>query len=252
MNLYAISDLHLSLRGGVLAKPQDRFGPGWVNHHTTIASDWRERVGQDDLVLVPGDISWASKLEDASEDLNWLDGLPGRKILVEGNHDWWLPSSRKKAREALPPSVHLVQHDSVLIEDVLFFGTRLWVMPDLAFPLDDWNAETGEAIPHDGDQDAKILNREIERLKLSIGMARQACREHHIRLRICMLHFPPTDFTGRQTAVTRLLADCGTDICVFGHVHGFGSAGNGVVVDGVRYFLTTCDYLGFKLLPICP
>ncbi|MCP4678554.1 MAG: hypothetical protein GY854_24195, partial [Deltaproteobacteria bacterium] len=89
MKIFAIADLHLSLRDGVLTKPMDRFGEHWKDHHGRIADDWTARVGSDDIVLLPGDISWALKPHEAAEDLAWIHALPGRKVILKGNHDFW-------------------------------------------------------------------------------------------------------------------------------------------------------------------
>jgi predicted phosphohydrolase len=250
MKIFAISDLHLSLRDGRLYKPMDRFGAGWRDHHLKIQDDWHERVDSEDLVLVPGDISWAGKPAEALEDLEWLGRLPGRKVLVKGNHDWWLPSSRKKAQELLPDSVTVIRNDAALVGDVLLFGSRLWNVPGLEFPMDVIENDEPLVPGRDSEKDAKILQREFERLKLSIEVARTIAENNAVRTRICLTHFPPTDFNGAATEATRLLAGFETDACVFGHVHGLPQGHKSVDVGGVRYYLTSCDYLNFKLLSV--
>lgn len=244
MRVFAISDLHLSLAGGKLQRPMDRFGAVWADHHKQIEADWRERVSPADIVLVAGDISWASRLTDAQEDLLWLDRLPGEKILVEGNHDWWMPPSVNKARAVLPPSVRMVMRDALLVGDVILFGTRLWRIPGLDFP-EDPRDET-ETYAHD----AKTLGRELARLKLSIEAASLLSGQNPGAVKICMTHFPPADFSGRTNQVTEMLADLGTQTCIFGHVHGLPPGPNGVLIQGCRYYLTTPDYLQFRLLEI--
>jgi predicted phosphohydrolase len=248
MKLFAISDLHLSLNGGALLKPMDRFGCEWVDHHRKVADDWKSRVGPSDVVIVAGDLSWASGIEDAWEDLQWLGALPGRKVLVKGNHDWWVPKSgvRSKLASILPPSVSMVHGDAVLVEGLIFFGTRLWVIPDLDFPVD-WSA--GESVS-DYDRGGPILSREMERLRRSVESAAQMPVEQVVTRRICVTHFPPTDFRATRTKATDILSAFGTHSCVFGHVHGLRRADNGVKVDGVSYYLTSCDYVGFRLLEI--
>jgi predicted phosphohydrolase len=250
MNIFAISDIHLSLKYGVLQSPQDRFGEGWKEHHCKIAEDWNRRVTPSDLVLVTGDLSWARKPQEVLEDLLWLDALPGRKVIIKGNHDWWIMSSIKKVRALLPPSISLVQHDAIVVGDALIFGTRLWSIPGLGFPTDP--GETGEdgLSAKDPDSDKALLAREIERLKRSIDAAGKLAARHPPMRKICIMHFPPTDFSGTRTEVTSLLSQFNTDICVFGHVHGIEPGPNGFMVDGVKYYLAACDYTGFSLLEV--
>jgi len=251
MKVFAISDLHLSLKDGILQNPQDRFGESWKEHHQKIASDWRKRVVATDLVLVAGDLSWARRLQEVQEDLLWLDSLPGRKVIVKGNHDWWILDSLPKMREALPPSVSIVQHDALVIEDVLLFGTRLWRIPGLDFPPEEGESdEVGECIADNQERDKTILANELNRLRRSIEIAGNLEKKQSVSRKICMTHFPPTDFSGARTEATDMLAQFNTDICVFGHVHGLAPGPNGLSVDGVRYYLTACDYTDFSLLEL--
>ena len=244
MKLFAISDLHLSLAGGTLQRPMDRFGDGWVDHHKKIGSDWRERVSPSDVVLVAGDISWASNLADAQEDLLWLDQLPGKKIIVEGNHDWWMPPSVSKARAALPASCELVMRDAILVGELILFGTRLWRIPGLDFPEDPRDDNETE------ENDQRTLQRELMRLKASASAAQQLRTANPLARKICMTHFPPVDFRGIPNEMTGILAEVATEACVFGHVHGLAPGRNGITVQGCRYYLTTPDYLQFRLLEI--
>ena len=137
--LFALSDPHLSLSG---AKPMDVFGSRWDNHAERLAANWRRLVGADDIVLIPGDISWAMRLDMAKPDLEWLAALPGRKILLRGNHDYWWQSLGKLAALNLP-DIFFVQNNHVVIDGVAVGGTRLW-----DFPYVKWRAdrEDGEAV----------------------------------------------------------------------------------------------------------
>jgi len=253
MNTFAISDLHLSLRGGGLWKPMDRFGEHWKDHHLRIAEDWRARVQDDDLVLLPGDLSWALRPDGAAEDLAWLDPLPGRKVIIKGNHDYWMPSSRSKLRGALPPSVQCIQNDSLLVEDVLLIGSRLWNIPGLRFDIawretEDTEIEPDEA--KDPEQDARILARELQRLRLSVEHARKMWEGRTVRMTVCLTHFPPVDFTGRSSEAADIIRDAGADVCVFGHLHNLKPGPPGVDVDGVRYICASCDYTDFRLVAV--
>jgi len=138
----------------------------------------------------------------------------------------------------------MVMRDALLVGDVILFGTRLWRIPGLDFP-EDPRDET-ETYAHD----AKTLGRELARLKLSIEAASLLSGQNPGAVKICMTHFPPADFSGRTNQVTEMLADLGTQTCIFGHVHGLPPGPNGVLIQGCRYYLTTPDYLQFRLLEI--
>ena len=126
MKIYAISDLHLST---TCDKPMDIFGGNWEGYTEKIISNWKQKITDDDLVLVAGDISWAMKLEEAKPDLEWIDALPGKKIIIKGNHEYWWKSI-SSVRAILPDSVKALQNDSIKIGNVIFCGTRGWVIPE--------------------------------------------------------------------------------------------------------------------------
>ena len=223
MSVYALADPHL---GRAVEKPMDIFGPRWEGHAEKMAANWRAAVGDDDWVLVPGDISWAMKLEDALIDLRFLDGLPGRKILLKGNHDYWW-TSRAKVETVLPPSLRLLQHDCVdLGGGVGVVGTRGWVPPDA---------------PRATEQDRKIYAREVLRLTLSLDAARG--RFEHL---IAMLHYPPVYEGLGETEFVPLLRDAGVRICLYGHLHGPDQA-HAVrgTRDGITYHLVAADAIDF-------
>ena len=132
MAVFAISDLHLPAR----VKPMDVFGEHWKNHFERIRADWLERVSAEDVVLLPGDLSWAMRLEDAAEDLNSIAELPGTKVLLRGNHDYWW-SSIGRVRRALDANTHALQNDSLLINGRLYAGSRGWVLPGTDASEDD-------------------------------------------------------------------------------------------------------------------
>jgi len=247
LKIFAIGDLHLSLDGGRLRKPMHIFGEQWRDHHEQIAGDWRERVSDEDLVLMPGDLSWARDLDEAEEDLRWLDALPGTKVLIRGNHDWWVAGSRQKLRSALPASIRLILGDSLSFGDILLFGTRYWQDPELDFP----GLEGIEVAPPK--ENAKILEREVLRLRACVATAEEAVAERstHFARKLCLLHFPPTDFRGTRTAATEILSAFGADGCVFGHIHNLADAPERVDVDGVSYWPVSCDLISFRLREIC-
>lgn len=230
MRLFAIGDLHLP---GGQEKPMDVFGGHWEGHFDRISADWRARVTQDDVVLIPGDTSWAMQLSDAIPDLRAIGELPGRKILIKGNHDYWW-GGIGQVRRALPEGMMAIQHDVVDLGDVVVTGTRGWAYP------------TAEATL--SPEDERIFNREMIRLELALTAARKAAEERPI---VVMLHYPPLYLQGRDTPFTQLLEKYAVHTVVYGHLHGAGvRAGFTGEWNGVRYMLTSCDSLAFALAEV--
>lgn len=247
MKIFAIGDLHL---GHAVDKPMDIFGPQWKDHADQIAGHWKECVGDADLVLVPGDVSWAMRFEEAEEDLEWLDRLPGKKVLIKGNHDYWWPSISRLRDRLRGTSLIALQYDAITIGGVSIGGTRLWTLPDLEMQYEDPLEIPAEQGPDGGSpsaagmsHDEKIFRRELGRLKLSLESIREEGG-----LRVVMTHFPPTDEAGRDTVVTRILEAHAPCLCVFGHLHNLGLPRGKTwdfVKNGVRYVLVSCDSVGF-------
>ncbi len=199
MRVFAIADPHLSRAD---PKPMTIFGDGWTGHPESFFEGWRETVSEGDLVLVPGDVSWAMTLEDALLDLHDIAALPGQKVLLRGNHDYWW-SSVSKLRAALPTGMFAVQNDALRLGGVVVAGTRGWVTPGGS----DFSPE-----------DEKIYGRELGRLELSLTAA-QKLRRPGDRF-VVMLHYPPTNLKLEPSGFTELLAGAGADVVVFGHLHG--------------------------------
>ena len=230
MRLFAIGDLHLP---GGDEKPMNVFGEQWDNHFQRISEAWQSMVSPEDTVLIPGDISWAMQLKDARPDLEAIGALPGRKILSKGNHDYWW-GSISRVREALPESVQALQHDCVELEKCVVCGTRGWTIPTQETPL--------------GEEDTRLLNRELVRLELSLQEAEKRLAGRPL---VVMLHYPPLYDLERDTPVTRLLEQHPVHTVVYGHLHGAGiRAGFTGEEKGIRYYLTSCDALGFSPIEI--
>lgn len=208
------------------------FGAVWKDHAARIRQAWLEVVGEDDVVLMPGDLSWAMRLPEAAEDLAYLGRLPGRIVLIRGNHDYWWQSIGR-VRQALPPNVHAVQNDHyALAGGWAVCGSRGWDLP---------------GSPHWTEHDQKIFERELQRLELSLDSARRAGLEKII----CMLHYPPSGPDGRRTPFTDLLEANKVRLCVYGHLH--GEAAKRALVGtqrGVEYRLVACDAIGFRPAPL--
>lgn len=230
MRLFAIGDLHLP---GGQEKPMDVFGDHWEGHFARIAKDWRARVTEDDVVLIPGDTSWAMQLSDAIPDLRAIGELPGRKILIKGNHDYWW-GGIGQVRRALPEGMQAIQHDVIDLGDVVVCGTRGWAYPTAEAPL--------------SQEDERIFNREMIRLELALTAAQKAAGERPI---VVMLHYPPLYQLDRDTPFTALLEKYAVHMVVYGHLHGAGiRAGFTGMWNGVRYLLASCDSLGFSLAEV--
>ena len=230
MKLFAVADLHMD---GGAGKPMDVFGSNWAGHCDRIFGSWRERVGEDDAVLVPGDISWAMRFSDALPDLIAISELPGVKVLLRGNHDYWW-SSLTRMRAELPESIKLIQNDACDLGPAVICGSRGWILPsDPDFSADD----------------RKIYERELIRLELSLSAAKRlAEREGGSKPIIAMLHFPPMMREGNPTGFSALLEKYSVSHCLYGHLHGslaweVGFKGER---NGVKYDLVSADALRFE------
>lgn len=224
MAIFAIGDLHLP---GHEQKPMNVFGSHWDRHFETISGHWRRMITGEDLVLIPGDISWAMQLKDAMDDLYAIAELPGQKLLLRGNHDYWW-SSLSKIRSALPKGMQVIQNDAVLFEGHAICGTRGWMFPTPLQPL--------------SEQDEKIFRRELMRLRISLEQAKKLSASDII----VMLHYPPLYADGLSTAFTEILEEYAVSHVVYGHLHGAGiKIGFTGAREGIEYHLTSCDALGF-------
>jgi predicted phosphohydrolase len=226
MRVFGISDLHLSFSSD---KPMDIFGEHWRDHADTMAKHWDAVVSHDDIVLCPGDLSWAMKLEEAKLDLDWIGARPGLKILVKGNHDlWW--NAIGKVRTALHPSCVALQNDAYDIGVAVVAGSRCWTAPG-SFDYTE--------------HDEKIYVRELERLKMSLDKAVILAKGRPI---IAAIHYPPFTVRQENTKFADLMEKYPVKICVYGHLHGeksFRYAFEGER-NGITYMMLSCDYLKFK------
>ncbi len=247
MRVFAISDLHLST---TVEKPMDIFGDGWQNHFQKISDDWKEKVTDDDIVLLGGDMSWGMTLKEAIPDYELVDKLKGRKYVVKGNHDYyWNSLSRMSASL---PGFKFVQNNAYRIErisdntdnefaqldttksSIIIAGTRGWNIP-----TKDSDADT-----------IKIYKRELQRLKLSLDCAKSLAKDGDKI--ITMLHFPPFEADYADTEVTQTLEEYGVYKVLYGHLHGKNvRVTPRLVKNGIEYILTSCDLVDNKLVEIC-
>lgn len=225
MKIYTVSDLHLP---GSKDKTMDMFGQRWQGHWEKIREDWIKKVKDEDAVLIAGDISWAMQLSEALPDIEAISALPGKKIMIRGNHDFWW-SSVTKVREVLDGNTFVLQNDALKIGDFVFAGTRGWT---------------------DGDtvQDKKIFRREKMRLELTLKAAAKL-KDENSKI-IVMIHYPPVQ-NSIYGEFCPIMEEYGVNICVYGHLHGVDrKEAEETVHNGIRYVLSSCDMIDFTLREI--
>ncbi len=225
MSIFAIADTHLSFGTD---KPMDSF-PGWKDYVSRIENNWKKLIDDSDTVVIAGDISWAMNFDELKEDFAFLHSLPGKKIILKGNHDYWWNTATKMNQfiaENGFDSIKILHNNSYEVEGVSLCGSRGWMF------------ETEEA------HDEKVLAREVGRLRTSLESA--ACEE-----KIVFLHYPPLTMDSRCEEILDLLREHHIKDCYFGHLHGIAAqmAFNGTV-DGISFHLISCDKLGFMPLLI--
>ncbi len=220
--IYGLSDLHLSPNDD---KPMDIFGRGWQGHPQILFTRWNEVVSENDLVLVPGDITWSVNLKKATKDLRRISkSLNGYKLLVKGNHDWWWKNT-SWLRKRLPPDIMVIDKDCLEWEGYVICGATGWLSPNN---------------PSFETSDLAMYEQEIQKLKSSL---RSAPKSKPI---IAALHYPPWSLYKEPSVFTNLLKEYKVKICIYGHLHGKDHchAYNGVY-DGIEYRFVAADYLGF-------
>lgn len=233
MNIYAISDLHLALS---IDKPMDVFGDRWSNYMEKIKTNWNQTVSPEDWIIIPGDISWATYLEQAAEDFIYINSLPGIKIISKGNHDYWwttLNKLNKFISDNNFSSIRFMHNNSFRLDGFTVCGTRGWNCPgDSGF----------------SEEDRKIFNRELQRLDISL---KSAADESESSTLIVALHYPPFNSRGESSEFIEIMKKYSVKKCIYGHLHG-ESHKNAVVGmrDGIEFNLVSADYLSFKPLKL--
>ena len=240
MSIYAIGDLHLSLNK---EKPMDIFGGNWKNHEQKIKENWKNTVQDNDLVILPGDFSWEMHLKDMYNDFAYLNELPGKKLLLKGNHDYWwttLAKMREFLQENKFENIDFVYNNSYLFEDKIIAGTRGWAL-------------------NDTENSDKMNHREEERLKLSLQSGVDNFGDKEI---ICIMHYPPIIEENKNDAnnqsknlkvsnYVQIMKDYNVKTCLYGHLHGEShqEAFEGII-EGINFKLVSSDYLDFKLYKV--
>lgn len=234
MSIFTIGDLHLSFKQN---KPMSIFGANWEKHEEKIKKDWKQKVQENDLVILPGDFSWATYLEDTYEDFKYLNELPGKKLLLKGNHDYWwttVTSMRKFLKNNNFQNIDFIYNNSYEFENCIIVGTRGWSQ------LEDEN-------------DKKLLNREKIRLELSIedGINKYG-KDKEILL---FMHYPPITnqqiLNNETNEFMQIIKKYNIKKCYYGHLHGIAIK-DALIGEhiGINFHLVSADGLEFKLLKI--
>ncbi|MGN1202259.1 MAG: metallophosphoesterase [Eubacterium sp.] len=223
MALFAIADLHLSLDGD---KPMDVFS-GWNDYVKRLEDNWHKIITEDDTVVIAGDISWAMKLEETYTDFKWIDRLPGKKIFLKGNHDyWWCTKSKidKFLAEKCLDTISVLFNNTYICGDYAVCGTRGWFLEN------------------DTPEDIKVLNREVGRLRTSIEAAIKTGKEP-----VVFLHYPPYYNRTECKEIFDVLVEYDIKKCYYGHIHGAKNIKNAFEGNykGVELKLISCDKLSF-------
>ena len=234
MAIYTIADLHLSFNTN---KPMDIFGQNWQNYEEKIKQDWLSKVKQDDLVILPGDFSWAMYLDETKKDFEFINNLPGKKILLKGNHDYWwttVTSMRKYIKNNNFENIDFLYNNSYQYGNYILVGTRGWSQTE-------------------DEEDKKIVRREALRLELSITEGiKQFGAEKEI---LVFMHYPPiTQSNVKQNETNefiKIMQKYNIKKCYYGHLHGTSikDAVEGEYF-GINFKLVSCDSLDFKLFKL--
>lgn len=227
MAVYAIADLHLSFGAD---KPMDVFS-GWNDHAQRLEKNWRALVEEGDTVILPGDISWGMSLEQAGADFAFIHRLPGRKILLKGNHDyWWTTAAKfyKFCAEQGFSNMEILHNNCHFYGDIALCGTRGWF----------YEEDKG------GTHDEKVFRRELGRLETSLKAAGK-------REKLCFLHYPPRYQGYECPEILELLERYGVRRCYYGHLHAeshrLALQGNW---HGIEFRLVSADYVNFRPVKI--
>ena len=223
MALYAIGDLHLCLGA---PKPMDIFGGNWTGYMDKL-KEGMSIITEDDTTVLLGDLSWALSLEESAADFAWINEIPGRKIILKGNHDYWW-STAAKFRKFCElngfSNMEILNNNSFEYEDWAICGTRGWFFEE----------------ERSGTHDEKVFRRELCRLEASLKAAGE-------KQKLVFLHYPPKYKGYECREILDLLEKYAVRRCFYGHLHG-GSHKLALegLWDGVEYRLLSADYLNFK------
>ena len=238
MSIYVIGDLHLSFNED---KPMDIFGDNWKGHEEKIKKDWIEKVTDNDTVILPGDFSWSMHLEETEKDFKFINDLPGKKLLLKGNHDYWwntVTKMRNFLKEKDFKNIDFIFNEGYEIENYIIAGTRGWSLLE-------------------EDKDEKVLNRELARLEASIrsGLQKSEQGVNNPKELIIFMHYPPISnpkiYNNEESEFVKIMQKYNVKKCFYGHLHGVSikDAFEGEL-EGIQFKLVSADSLDFKLYKI--
>lgn len=224
MKIFAISDLHLSFDSD---KPMGVFGELWEEHYIKIEQFWREKITNDDLVLIAGDISWGMRIEEAYKDIEYIHNLPGKKVIIKGNHDYWWSSISKL--NSLYEDIYFIQNTHYKWQDYAICGTRGWIALD------------GE------EHNETVYKRELIRLEMSL----QSAVKEGIEKKIVMMHYPPITKYNKCKEFLDILQKYEVEQVIYGHIHSSSKniCFNGIY-NGIEYKCSSADIINFDPIRI--
>ncbi len=234
MSVFVIADLHLDTLTN--KKSMEIFGNRWQGYIEKIKNNWNRLVEEDDTVIIPGDVSWALTLEDALNDLKWIDELNGRKIIMKGNHDfWWSTLSKMKAffKENNINSIDVLYNDAIEVENYIVAGSRGWFVDKSVQSYKNVNVDY-----------AKIINREVIRLKMSLEKAKKLQEKENKEILI-FLHFPPIWGDFECSEILNLLKEYQISRVYFGHIHGCYFQTQAIKWENIEFKMISADFLDF-------
>lgn len=235
MSVFAIADLHLSTLAAT-NKPMEVFGQRWADYTNRIEKNWRRLVAEEDTVIIPGDISWALSLDESLSDLKFIDALPGRKILGKGNHDFWWCTMKKHAeffeRHEIR-TINFLFNNAYEVENFIIAGSRGW-----------FHDEKASGVPDNTDF-KKLVNREGQRLRLSLEAASKLKLTAPEKEIVVFMHFPPVWCDKPCENIIEVLKEYGVRRVYFGHIHGNYTTPPSFEYEGIKMTLISADYLEF-------
>ncbi len=239
MSLFVIADLHLS---SDQSKSMEVFGARWADYMNKLEKNWNAVVSQKDTVVLPGDISWSLHLKDSEADFRFLDSLNGQKLVGKGNHDFWFSTNAKVTafwREHGFESLHILYNNAYLTDSCIVCGSRGWF-------TEEEQQNTKDEVDY-----AKIINREVIRLRISLKEAVKLQEQDGRNLPlVAFLHFPPVFGTFVCREILDVLHEFNVKTCYFGHIHGAYSAPPKTTFEGIDFFFCAADYLRFTPIPV--
>lgn len=240
MAIYTIADLHLSINDKT-DKSMEIFGSRWNGYVEKLEHHWRNTISAQDTVIIPGDISWALTLEEARQDLCFLNSLPGKKLIGKGNHDfWWSTATKLHAffAENHIDTISLLHNNAYLVENKIICGTRGWF-------TDDSQQQTLSQTDY-----VKIVNREVIRLELSLQQGIKLQNTEMPEEILVFLHFPPIWGNFICPEIIATLQKYGIKNCYFGHIHGGYNLPSVLYYEDLRFVRISADHLSFVPYPI--